>query len=98
MRFYADENFPLAVVIEDGRANKAISDEKVLTRSTKLDRVLLTINRRDFLRLHNSGKEHSGMILCTFDAEFEGRAGRIHETCENSTGLSRKVIRVNRPG
>ena len=50
MDFYADENFPLAVVIElrrlghdiltafeDGRANKSISDDEVLIRSTKLN-------------------------------------------------------------
>ena len=110
MRFYADENCPLAVVIglrrlghdvltvfEDGRANKAVSDEKVLARSATLDRVLLTINRRDFIRLHNAGKEHSGMILCTFDIDFESQAGRIHEACEGVGNLKQKVVRVNRP-
>ena len=68
MQFYADENFPLAAVIElrrlghdvltafeDGRANKSIEDSKVLARSAKLKRVILTINRLDFKRLHNSG-------------------------------------------
>lgn len=65
MRFYADENFPLPVVaelrglghdvltvFEDGRANQKIGDEKVLNRSRRLGRVLLTINRLDFKRLH----------------------------------------------
>lgn len=110
MRFYADENFPLAVVVElrrlghdvitafeDGRANKAVSDEKVLARSAKLDRILLTINRRDFIRLHNAGREHSGMILCTFDADFEGQARRIHAECEGFDNLKQKAVRVNRP-
>lgn len=48
MQFYADENFPLAVVLElrrlgddvltafeDGRANKAVADDKLLARATK---------------------------------------------------------------
>jgi hypothetical protein len=111
MLFYADENFPLAVVVElrrlghdvltvfdDGRANKAISDERVLARAAKLKRVLITINRRDFLRLHNSGQEHAGMALCTFDADFIGQARRIHEACERESDLESKVLRVNRPG
>jgi hypothetical protein len=53
MLFYADENFPLDVVIElrrlgndvltafeDGRANQAIEDKKVLRRATKLGRAV----------------------------------------------------------
>ncbi|HYJ92898.1 MAG TPA: DUF5615 family PIN-like protein [Pyrinomonadaceae bacterium] len=72
MRFYADENFPLPVVaelrrlghdvvtaFEDGRANRGIDDEAVLKRATTLDRIVLTMNRVDFLRLHNSGYEHT---------------------------------------
>jgi len=82
---------------EDGRANKAVSDEKVLSRSTKLDRVLLTINRRDFIRLHNTVEVHAGMILCTFDADFKGQALRIQDACGRNTALPKKAIRVNRP-
>ena len=109
MLFYADENFPLAVVVElrrlghdvltafeDGRANKSIADELVLARSTKLDRIVLTLNRIDFRRLHNSGQSHSGMILCTVDPDFVAQAGRIHKVCEVEDGLNGKMIRVNR--
>jgi Domain of unknown function (DUF5615) len=111
MDFYADENFPLAVVIElrrlghtvltaleDGRANKAISDEKVLARSTKLVRVVLTINRIDFRHLHYSKPEHSGIVICTFDSDFIGQADRIHAACGNEDGLKGRLVRVNRPG
>ncbi len=61
MLFYADENFPLAVVVElrglkhdvltafeDDRANRKIPDDKVLKRAAELGRAVLTINRRDF--------------------------------------------------
>ena len=64
MLFYADENFPLDVVIElrrlgndvltafeDGRANQAIEDEKVLRRAVKLERAILTINRNRFQKI-----------------------------------------------
>lgn len=85
MRFYADENFPLDVVselrnlghncltaLEDERANQKIPDEKVLERAAELDRAVLTINRIDFKRLHNAGNNHAGIIICTFDADFNG--------------------------
>ncbi len=110
MRFYADENFPFPVVVElrllghdvltvfeDGRANKAISDDKVLLRATKLDRAVLTINRLDFKKLHNSGINHAGMVICTFDPDFLGQAERIHAVCEASDEITSRLVRVNRP-
>lgn len=90
MRFYADENFPFPVVVElrkighdvltvfeDGRANKSVDDEAVLARASKLNRSLLTINRIDFKRLHNTEIAHAGLVLCTFDLDFIGQAERI---------------------
>jgi hypothetical protein len=65
MLLYADENFPLRVVeelrrlghdvltaLEDGQANQAISDIDLLRRATEVNRVLLTLTRQDFKRLH----------------------------------------------
>ena len=111
MRFYADENFPLPVVaelrrlghdvltaFEDGRANKGIADEAVLARAAGLARAVLTINRLDFKRLHNAGQEHAGIILCTFDPDFAGQAGRIDKSCAAAVNLAGEVLRVNRPG
>ena len=61
MLFYADENFPLTVVVElrhlghdvltafeDGKANQKIPDDKVVERAAELGRAVLTINRKDF--------------------------------------------------
>lgn len=83
MHFYADENFPLAAVVElrrlghdvltafeDGRANKRVEDDKVLARATKLDRAVLTINHVEFRRLHNRRQVHAGIVICTFDNDF----------------------------
>ncbi len=110
MRFYADENFPLPVVaelrrlghdvltaFEDGRSNKSIPDDAVLARSYKLGRAVLTINRSDFRRLHTSGHEHAGIVICTFDVDFIGQAGRIHKSCAG-VDLKGELVRVNRPG
>jgi len=110
MRFYADENFPLPVVaelrrlghdvltaFEDGRSNRAIPDDAVLTRAHKLDRVLLTINRSDFRRLHAKGHAHAGIVICTFDIDFIGQAGRIDTACRQFPDVNGELVRVNRP-
>ncbi len=110
MRFYADENFPLPVVaelrrlghdvltaFEDGRANRAIPDDAVLTRSHKLVRVLLTINRSDFRLLHAAGHAHAGIVICTFDIDFIGQARRIDETCAEVADMDGELVRVTRP-
>ena len=89
MRFYADENFALAVVVElrrlghdvltafgDDRANQKISDDKVLERAAELGRAVLTINRKDFKRLHDTNNitpefssAHSTRILADRQTE-----------------------------
>lgn len=110
MRFYADENFPLNVIaelrnfghdfltaLEDNRANQKIPDEEVLKRATELDRIVLTINRIDFKRLHNANSEHAGIVICTFDADFTGQANRIDEACKDLSELKNQLVRVYRP-
>lgn len=110
MRFYADENFPLDVVaelrnlghdcltaLEDDRANQKISDEKVLERATELGRAVLTINRIDFKKIHNSNSEHAGIVICTFDADFAGQADRIDAACKDLPEIKGQLVRVYRP-
>ena len=111
-KLYSNENFPLAVVrelralghdvltsLEAGQANRRIADEDVLDFATSEERALLTQNRRDFLRLHNSGTaNHSGIILCTADPDFAGQAHRIHQAISAiGRACERELIRVNRP-
>ncbi|MCY7377047.1 MAG: DUF5615 family PIN-like protein [Pyrinomonadaceae bacterium] len=109
MLFYADENFPLDVVtelrnlgndvltaLEDSRANQKISDEKVLERATELERAVLTINRIDFKRLHQKNKNHAGIVICTFDADFIGQAARIDSACKDLPEIKGQLVRVFR--
>ena len=37
------------------------------------------------------------VIVCTVDADFAGRAGRIHVAIEAAGDLRGRLIRVNRP-
>lgn len=109
-KLYADENFPLAVVEalrdlghdvvttqETGKAGQRVSDEDVLRFAVDNERAVLTLNRRDFFRLHQRRPDHAGLIACTVDRDFLGQAGRIHEAIEAAVQLRGQLIRVNRP-
>lgn len=109
-RLYSNENFPFPVVeelrrlghdvltvLEAGKAEQAIEDGEVLAFATSLARVVLTINRKHFIRLHREQPQHAGIVVCTFDADFSGQAQRIHETLGKNPELTNRLFRVNRP-
>lgn len=108
-RLYSNENFPLPVVEElkqwghdvltiqeTGKANQEFPDNGVLQVATADQRIVLTINRKDFIRLHRDNPQHSGIIVCTADTDFVGQAQRIHEAIQAHEPLDRQLIRVNR--
>lgn len=107
---YANENFPLPVVEElrllghdvvtiqeTGQSGRALPDDAVLAFAHAESRILLTLNRRHFVRLHLDGAEHSGIVACTYDPDFLGQARRIHKALEQAPGLAGMIVRVNRP-
>ncbi len=109
-RLYADENFPLPVVEElrklehdmltareAGNTGKQIPDEEVLAFAIREERILLTLNRKHFIRLHGEKSEHFGIIVCTFDPQFADQAKRIHAALEAQPEMTGQLIRVNRP-
>lgn len=109
-QLYANENFPLQVVEilrqlghdvltmrEAGLDNQRTSDADVLAYAVANVRALLTINRRDFIRLHRQQPTHRGIIVCTEDADTNGQAQRIHNAIKATPSLDSALIRVNRP-
>ena len=108
-RFYSNENFPLPAVerlralghdvltsYEAERANKALPDAQVLEFATGEKRVLLTLNRLHFLRLHRQQPSHAGIVVCSFDPDFEALAARIHNAVSNLASFDGQLLRVNR--
>ena len=109
-RFYANENFPLPVVErlrqlghdvttvqETGKGSQRTPDDVVLQTATADRRVVLTLNRKHFVRLHHTSPNHAGIVACTVDADFEGQAQRIDDAVAEMKKLAGQLLRVNRP-
>jgi hypothetical protein len=107
---YADEHFPVPAVAElrrlghdvltiqeDGHAGLKRPDAEVLRRATELGRVVLTLNRRDFIRAHGRNPHHAGIIVCTQNLDFTQLASRIHDAASAAESIAGRVIRVYRP-
>ena len=110
LRLYSNENFPLPVVeelrrlgcdvttvLETGRAGQAWPDDEVLRYASGENRVLLTLNRKDFFRLHRAQPSHGGIVACTVDIDFSGQARRIHTALIAAGEMRGQLVRVNRP-
>lgn len=108
-RFYANENFPMGVVeylremghdvltsYEAGNANQRIPDEDVLAYAAEEGRILLTLNRRDFIALHEKSSNHSGIIACTQNIDLREQSEQIQTAVQESDGLIGKLVRINR--
>ena len=90
---YADENVPFEVVerlrelgydvltaLEADQAGKAIADDEVLAFAVSQDRTVLTLNRWDFVAIHRDNSDHSGIVVCSVDAD--ARTSRTHPRCD----------------
>jgi hypothetical protein len=109
-RLYANENFPSPVVealtrlghdalttMSAGNAGQAVADGDVLAFATQEKRALLTLNRRHFLRLARVTSSHAGIIVCTFDPDFDRQAAAIDAQIRKHPSLDGRILRVNRP-
>jgi hypothetical protein len=104
-RFYANENFPLPAAealrllghdvvtsLEAGNAGQAIPDEVVLEFAHNHGCMLLTLNRRHFIRLHQQGCRHLGIVVCSLDLNFAALAERIHAAIQAESSPTGMLI------
>jgi hypothetical protein len=109
-RLFADENFPLGLVNtlrslghdiltvqEADMDNQKVTDEEVLSFAASQGRAVLTLNRRDFVRLHTAHPDHAGIIVCTQDADLNGQAKRIDQSLVATHNLAGQLLRIVRP-
>ena len=109
-RLYSDEDFPLPAVIvlrelghdvvtiqERGHDNEGTKDNAVLAFATAENRAVITLNRRDYRRLHRANSTHGGIVICRSDTDHAGLAQRIDAAVKNVPELHGRLVRVNRP-
>lgn len=109
-KIYTNENFPqqrvealrelghdVLTTQDSGKSNQAIPDEEVLAHATEQERILITFNRKHFIKLHRENNVHAGIIVCTVDVNFEDLAQRIHTALEENSDMADKLLRINRP-
>jgi predicted nuclease of predicted toxin-antitoxin system len=109
-RLYADEHFPFGItrylrqleydvltVQEAGQAGQKVPDPEVWALAIAQSRAVITQNRKDFIRLHRLYPEHNGIVVCTFDPDWEALAYRVDNAIGAEESLAGKLIRVVRP-
>jgi len=107
VNLYTNENFPLPAVLrlralghdvltssEAGKANQKITDEDVVWFAISKQRAVLTLNRRDFIRLHKGNDQHYGIVVCVEDLDYGRLADRIHAAVMQAGTLDQKLIEV----
>jgi predicted nuclease of predicted toxin-antitoxin system len=106
---YADEQFPREVVNQlrdlahdvltvQEADNRGEPDENVLAFATDQGRAVVTLNRKDFFRLHRESDDHGGILACTEDTNWDRLAKNVHVAIGENKPLAGKLIRVNRKG
>ena len=110
IRFYADENLPRAIIeelrqlnynvlnsYEAQQANKSISDENVLKFAQEKNKIIITLNRDDFVSLHQQGEAHSGITICKDDRDYKSQAQVINEfILQDNRSLQGRLIRIKK--
>ena len=109
-KLYADEQFPLPVVkilralgydiltVQDaGKAEQKIPDPEVLHYAISLNRAVLTMNRRDFIRLHAQTPQHKGIVICRSSTNWEKIAQAIHNHLSQFETIEKQLIRIKLP-
>ena len=81
---------------EAGQANRGIPDKDVLEFALKSGRILLTLNRRDFIALHEQVSSHAGIVVCTQNPDRKEQAEQIHQALQEADEVVGKLVRVNR--
>ena len=83
---------------EAGNADRKVSDEAVLAFAHGQGRVVVTGNRKHFIRLHRDGEAHAGIVAFTERYDPVPTAGRIHAALMDPLAQGRFLVRVDGVG
>jgi hypothetical protein len=66
----------------------------VLALAMSEGRVVLTLNRKDFYKLHEQNPAHAGIVVCVANPDFGRLAQMIHDRLQAEGDLAGRIIRV----
>lgn len=90
-----DFGYDVLTSYESGRANQRISDDEVLAFAKSEQRIVITLNRDDFIALHRRNKDHAGIIICKDDRDYQGQIEFLyHYLLSQTENLEHRLIRV----
>ncbi|MEM9246924.1 MAG: DUF5615 family PIN-like protein [Cyanobacteria bacterium P01_F01_bin.153] len=95
------QGYDVQTSYEAGNANQNIPDPDVLAYATAQDRCVVTYNRQDFIKLHQTGVDHSGIVICKDDRDHRVQAeilDRYLQTCSTLRNKLLRILRQNQPG
>ena len=104
---YADEQFPKEVVAKlrllghdvltvQEAGNRGDSDEQVVEFAAQQNRIVLTLNRRDFIRIHRQVMTHAGIIVCKQDHDWTRLTNNVDQVITGAEAFGGKLIRIVR--
>ncbi len=106
-RLYTNEKFPIPSVeelkrlghdvisvLDSDNAGKSMTDVEILQFAAESRRVLVTLNKKHFIHLHQERQDHHGIIVCTYNPDFVMLAQKIHQVLESTRDFKGKLIRV----
>ncbi|WP_242018371.1 DUF5615 family PIN-like protein [Pseudanabaena sp. FACHB-1998] len=68
-----------------------------MSYAISLNRAVLTMNRRDFIRLHTQIPQHKGIVICKSSTNWEKIAQAIHNHLSQFETIEKQLIRIKLP-
>ena len=65
-----------------------------LRYAISLNRAVLTMNRRDFIRLHAQTPQHKGIVICKSSTNWEKIGQAIHNHLSQFETIEKQLIRI----
>lgn len=71
-----------------------LSDETVLEVATTLRRAVVTLNGKDYRRLHYNSRGHQGIIICDETSDLQLRAKEIDDLIKSESPLVGRLLYI----
>jgi uncharacterized protein with PIN domain len=73
----------------------SIPDELVLAQALSERRAVVTRDAEDYLRLHEQGARHAGIVVCRKDAFQVRLAHQVHAAIKDVVHLDQQLFRID---